>query len=356
MIKTFASGKLFIAGDYAVLEPGYPAILVAIDKGITVSLIGSLDKGSIISNNDKVFWSREDGEIVLTKDCNRLSHILSAIKIVENYAKELGKELVYYHLKVVSQLETKEGIKYGLGSSAAVIVATVKALCTHYKINVSNEGLFKLSALANLAINPKGSCGDIAASVYGGWIAYTSFDRNWVIEQEKENTITQLLNKPWPNLSIEYLTPPRELKLIVGWTGKPAITSNLVTQVDDRKTIYNISYENFLYESKRCVDKMIAAFKKKDIDEIQKQININRKLLVELGKNLGITIETPLLTKLCHIASKLNGYAKPSGAGGGDCGIAIFNDDKYLPQLIEEWEKSGITYLPFKVYYKDSKF
>ena len=203
-----------------------------------------------------------------------------------------------------------------------------------------------------MAIYSNGSCGDIAASVYGGWIAYTTFDRNWVLEQQNSSSITQLLNKPWSSLSIEPLIPPEGLKLIIGWTGIPASTSNLVDQVYDRRIENSISYEKFLYESKKCVNKMIKAFKEKNIKEIQKQVQINRQLLVNMGNDLGIVIETALLTELCDIASKFNGYAKSSGAGGGDCGIAIFQNDKYLPQLIDEWGKSGIIHLPLKVYEK----
>ncbi|CCQ92835.1 Phosphomevalonate kinase [[Clostridium] ultunense Esp] len=357
MIRTYAPGKLFIAGEYAVVEPGYPAILVAVDKGIIVLLEETLKRGSISSyDNMPIFWIRENSKLILDKTDNRLSYIISAINTAESYAKEQGKKLDFYHLKVASQLETNEGKKYGLGSSAAVIVATIKALCKYYEIEVSAKELFKLSALANLAINSNGSCGDIAASVYGGWIAYTSFDRNWVIEQGKKNSITQLLNKPWPSLSIEPLTPPEGLKLIIGWTGAPASTSNLVAQVNDKRVKNSISYEKFLYESKKCVNEMIIAFKENNIKEIQKQIQINRQLLVNLGNELGIVIETPLLAKLCNIASKFNGYAKSSGAGGGDCGIAIFQDDKYLLPLIDEWEKSGIAYLPLEVYDGDRSF
>lgn len=358
MIRTYAPGKLFIAGEYAVVEPGYPAILVAVDRGIMVSLEKALGSGSISSYGDiPLHWTRENNKLILNKIDSRLSYILSAIDTIETYAKEHGKELGFYHLKVASQLETSEGKKYGLGSSAAVIVATVIALCRHHEIEVSDEELFKLSALANLAINANGSCGDIAASVYGGWVAYTSFDRNWVLEQRKNNSITQLLNKPWPSLSIEPLIPPEELKLVIGWTGAPASTSNLVAQVNDRRTENNILYEKFLHESKKCVNKMIDAFKNRNIKEIQKQIQSNRQLLVNMGNDLGIVIETPLLTKLCDIALEYNGCAKSSGAGGGDCGIAIFDyDNKCLSQLIAEWEKSGITYLPLKIYDKIGDF
>ena len=36
MIEASAPGKLYIAGEYAVVEPGHPAILVAVDQFITV--------------------------------------------------------------------------------------------------------------------------------------------------------------------------------------------------------------------------------------------------------------------------------------------------------------------------------
>ena len=38
-IVSRAPGKLYIAGEYAVVEPGHPAILVAVDRFVTVSAI-----------------------------------------------------------------------------------------------------------------------------------------------------------------------------------------------------------------------------------------------------------------------------------------------------------------------------
>jgi phosphomevalonate kinase len=38
LIKASAPGKLYIAGEYAVLEPGHPALIVALDQFITVTL------------------------------------------------------------------------------------------------------------------------------------------------------------------------------------------------------------------------------------------------------------------------------------------------------------------------------
>lgn len=101
---------------------------------------------------------------------------------------------------------------------------------------------------------------------------------------------------------------------------------------------------------------MINAFRDNDIDEIQRQIQKNRELLVKLGNDFGVEIETLELKKLCDTALKYNGSAKSSGAGGGDCGIAIFKESNNLDSLIEEWRKVGITYLPLNVYYKKGDY
>ncbi len=70
---------------------------------------------------------------------------------------------------------------------------------------------------------------------------------------------------------------------------------------------------------------MIKAFKEEDIEEIQKQILVNRELLYNLGGgNLGIRIETSQLKKLCNIALKHGGAAKSSGAGGEEIVELLF--------------------------------
>lgn len=236
MIVTSAPGKLYIAGEYAVIEPGHPAILVAVDRFITVSLEEAIVKGSISSfHSRRINWTRKNDKIVPERD-DRISYIISAINIVETYAKELGKELAFFDLKVTSELENDKGIKYGLGSSAAVTVATIKALCNYYKITVSDNNVFKLASLSHLQINSNGSCGDVAASVYGGWIAYRTFDSSWVLEKFKYMSISQLINIKWPSLSIEPLVPPKELKLVIGWTGLPVSTEKLVDNVNENRS------------------------------------------------------------------------------------------------------------------------
>ncbi|MCK8624135.1 phosphomevalonate kinase [Apilactobacillus xinyiensis] len=354
MISVKAPGKLYIAGEYAVVEKGNPSIIVALNQFITVSIEKSNDYGSIVSkqySENSIYWKRIDNKIIFDNRDNPFHYILAAINIVETYAQSMSKNLKTYHLKVDSELDNSDGKKYGLGSSAAVTVATVKALCQFYDIDVSKDELFKLSAITHLEIQGNGSLGDIAASVYGGWIAYEAFDREWLKQMRPNLSIKELINKKWPYLRIEPLTPPTNLKLLIGWTGSPASTSQLVDKVSSEKSSKENEYQEFVQKSKACLERMIKGFYNKNLETIQREIIINRKLLHQLGQITNVIIETPSLKKLCDIAIENGSAAKSSGAGGGDCGIAIANsDNNEITKILNEWENNNIKQLNLEIH------
>ncbi|MDN6747937.1 MAG: phosphomevalonate kinase, partial [Brevibacterium sp.] len=59
----------------------------------------------------------------------------------------------------------------------------------------------------------------------------------------------------------------------------------------------------------------------------------------------GSQIETEQLRSLCDIAETYGAAAKPSGAGGGDCGIALSEADLPTIDILREWERHGIQRL-----------
>ena len=138
---------------------------------------------------------------------------------------------------------------------------------------------------------------------------------------------------------------------MIGWTGSPASTSDLVDQVHQSRDEKKTSYENFLQESKKCVDKMIQGFKQNDVALIQKMIRKNRSLLNQLTSLSNVSIETEELKRLNDLAEQYGGAAKSSGAGGGDCGIVIVDKRAGILPLMSSWEKAGITPLPLHVYH-----
>lgn len=353
MAEVRAPGKLYIAGEYAVVEPGQPAVLVAIDRYITVSVVPASDAGHIRSDqyeNLPLVWHRLDGDLVIEYEETPYSFVLSAIRVVEQAARSLGAPLSLFDLDITSELDDASGRKFGLGSSAAVTVGTVRALAQFYGLRLSEMELFKLALMASDDVQRSGSGGDIAASMFGGWIAYTSFDRSWLRAQRFDVPVAELIGLDWPGLSVRRLTPPPGLRLLVGWTGTPASTSRLVGDVQARKGIGAVHYADFLSRSADCVNTLISAFDAGDAATILAQLSLNRMLLNALSEHTGIIIETPKLRHLVTIAEGAGAAAKSSGAGGGDCGIVLCDSRTDAAQITARWAEAGITALELSVH------
>ena len=354
MITEQAPGKLYIAGEYAVLEQDCPAILVAVNQFIRVSIIKSKSTTGLIHSKQysqsSIHWVRRGAKMVIDNRDNPFEYILAAISYTEHFCLEQKVKMQVYDLYINSDLDSSDGKKYGLGSSAAVTVATVKAILRFYNVPFSNELVYKLSAISHYSVQGNGSAGDIAASVYGGWIAYQTFDKNWLSSELAQKSLSEVVNEAWPGLRIQLLTPPAGLKLMIGWSQKPASTSRLVDETNANKAALNGEYQEFLKLSRLCVLKMIAGFERHDICLIKKQIRVNRKLLQHFAQINQIAIEIPRLSKLINIAESFGGAAKTSGAGNGDCGIVIADNHTDTDFLEEKWRQNGIMPLDFHVH------
>lgn len=353
MITASAPGKLYITGEYAVLETGHPAIIVALDQYITVSLTKQDHRGSITSSYSNFLpipWTRKDGKVFVDERENPFNYVITAIQMTEKYVESLGKELSFYHLDIQSDLMKKDGRKYGLGSSGAVTVATVKALLKFYGVPLQPLFIYKLCVLTHLEIGSNGSFGDIAASTFGGWIAYSKFDQQWLEKQAKTHSIQELVAMDWKDLRIESLPAPKELELFIGWTGDPASTASLVDQMNQDNEKHRAFHRYFLQTAKKIVEKTIHDFKKQQTKEILEDIAQYRQLLKELAQQANICIETPTLTEFCTIVETFGASGKSSGAGGGDCGIAFLPKSVEKEALIKILQENEIEYLDFHVH------
>ena len=187
---------------------------------------------------------RKNGLFLDYRD-NNLAYVIKAIQVVENLALSLNKKLSFYNLTIDSELENDDGKKFGLGSSAAVTVSAIKVLCELYELDFNDLEIFKLAAIVHYYLKSNGSGGDIAASVFHGWIAYHSYDRNWLAKEAQSKTTLQLLHMEWPHLHIERLQAPRDLTLMVGWTQSPASTTKLVDNMQKNRLKHQATYTQF---------------------------------------------------------------------------------------------------------------
>ncbi len=178
--------------------------------------------------------------------------------------------------------------RLGLGSSAAVTVAVAKALFKLKKIKVSKKELFDFCYRVVKKVQGVGSGFDIAASIYGGVVYFVTGGK--VIEK----------------------LAAKELPIVVGYSGVKADTAAMIKKAAPKIT------QRFLEQSTQIVNQGRMAVEKKNWPELGRLMNQNQELLRQLG------VSTPKLDQMIKAALAAGAYgAKLSGAGGGDCMIAL---------------------------------
>ena len=350
-----APGKLFIAGEYAVVEPGHGAIVASVSRYLTVTIDVTTSVGTLTSTQNPdlvVEWTRE-GELFHIKADHPYRLVEEAILVTEQYVRECGTPTNdLYSLSITSELDdAKRGIKYGLGSSGAVVVATIQAVLDFYKTPRTPLLVYKLSVLTNLRLSQRGSFGDIAASSFGGMVYYTSPDRSSLLEQLQSQSIKAICDADWKDLLIERLPEIPNFTLLVGWTGQVAITDSLIQATEKKRKVATDSafYKEFLAKSHTIVQGVQNAWNNQDIPALQEGIRANRALLNEFAREMRLEIETPALQTLCDLAEQNGACAKTSGAGGGDCGICFTQNETERQQIENQWAKAQIQVLPLSI-------
>lgn len=356
VIQTKTPGKLYIAGEYAVVEPGYSAIIAAVDLFIYVSIQEVNDvKGNFYSEgftDEIISWHRQDGKFEFKEEYVELNYVLSAIQTTEEYLDQLGISLKIFDLQMKSELDSLSNQKLGLGSSGAVTVAIVRSLLKFYEVEDSDLLVFKLAVLSQLRLGVNSSFGDLASSTYTGWIKYSSFDRQYIEEYVATHPLKETVDVVWPCLDIEKLKISSEVQLMIGWTGSPASSNDLVGNVQNQKKQSHEKYQYFLDESKKSVDYLVDGLVSFDQEKIINAVKRNREALFQMGQDTNIAIETSQLSQLIEIAQKYSAVAKTSGAGGGDSGIAFIFEDTQQDKILQEWKQAHIRQLPLSIFEK----
>ena len=273
-IKVSAPGKLLLFGDHAVVY-GHPCLVTAVDKRLYV-------KAEIINNNE---------DQIITPQVKESRFVLESIAQFKKQFK------IKKNVRITTQGDFAHNV--GLGSSSAVTVATFKALSSLFQIPVTLREIFDLSYNVNLSIQGLGSGFDIAAATFGRTLFFVTGGK----------VIKPLRIQPLP--------------LVVGYSGIKSDTPCYVRKMAE-------SFEN-------RKEKMMDIFKKISI-----LVNLAKKNLLEtnfqktgglmtenhrLLQKLGVSI--PKLDQMVESALKAGAWgAKLSGAGGGDCMIALVSENK----------------------------
>ena len=317
-------GKLYLAGEYAVLTAGQPAII----KAIPIYMIGEIQTAPDYRLTSDMFEHSAN----LEPDPD-YALIQEAIGVMNAYLQDLDYQLLPFSLKISGKME-KNGKKFGIGSSGSVVILTLKVMAALYELDLELELLFKLASYVLLKLGDNGSMGDLACIVYEDLIYYRSFDRELVRKRMDKVDLQQLLAEDW-GFEIRSIKPGLAMDFLVGWTKQPAISKDLVNQVKSAIS------ESFLTDSRTQVDALERALLAGEKLAIQSSLEKASRLL----ETLSPAIYTDRLKVLKEAAEGLNCVAKSSGAGGGDCGIALSFDAASSKQLIQAWQAAGIELL-----------
>jgi len=273
-IKVSAPGKLLLLGDHAVVY-GYPCLVTAVDKRLYVEA--------------EIIEAQEDE--IITPQVKESRFVLESIA----YFKEK------FHIEKSVRIKTNGDFSHqvGLGSSSAVTVATFKALSLLFQKDISLKELFEMSYYVNIIIQGVGSGFDIAAATFGGTLEY-------VVGGKVINFL--------------HIT---DLPLVVGYSGVKADTPFYIRKVAEAFKFKKLEMEKIFKSMQVLVEMAKKGLLSDDLATVGKCMSENQKLLVQLG------VSTPKLDKMIISAVKAGAYgAKLSGAGGGDCMIALVSQDK----------------------------
>lgn len=280
-----APGKLMLLGEHAVIY-GYPCLVTAVNKYLTVIL------------------EEKDGEsdLLITPQATNQTFIKTALT--------LFREVYPSKKRYIIQTESELGV-YGLGSSGATVVAVITALAKIQEVKLTQEELFKLCYKAVLRVQKTGSGFDVAASIYGGIIYFDG-------KTKKSEVVTQ-----------------DTLPIIVGYTGTKADTVTIVNQVRTYYKQRRKETEHIFAEIALCTKKAKIAIREKNWLTLGNLMNKNHALLRTLH------VSTPRLDTLVKVALAAGAEgAKLSGAGGGDCMIALVSSEK-RSAVVEAIKQNG---------------
>jgi mevalonate kinase len=298
-----APGKLMLFGDHAVVH-NRPCIVTAVNHRISTNIERTSDKKIILNAPD---IDVKDYEVALNElEKEHPKKVIFALTAIKNFFQK-------YNINSGLRIKTKSEFssEFGLGSSSAITVGVIKGLSELFKINLNNKDLFDLSYKTVLDIQEVGSGFDVAAAIYGGTIFFVTAGK--VIEPIKI----------------------KELPIIVGYTGIKADTATLVKMVYRELAEEPEKINRNFDEGAKIVNEAKEQIQKSNWKRVGELMDLNQELLRELG------VSSKELEKLILSAKNAGAYgAKLSGAGGGDCMIAIA-DNKNHENVKKAIEKAG---------------
>ena len=139
MVVCSAPGKILWIGGYAVLERPNVSLVSGVDKRVYAEAIESQELRFVSNQFDFDFASRFDGEKVACVN-DKAKFVCFAAEVCLRYLRAKNIKTKNFTLTTFSDPAFGVGDKAGLGSSAAVTVASVAAIMALHDYDVNDYG------------------------------------------------------------------------------------------------------------------------------------------------------------------------------------------------------------------------
>ena len=287
-----------LLGEHAVVYKK-PCLVTSVDQRMKLTI-------KKIEQSELILHATDLGLDTYIKPISQLCTgvVPKAAEYVEHTISTLLKQFpIQGGIEIETHAEFSE--KYGFGSSSAATVCAVKGFSDLFSISLTKRQIFDLAYKVVLDIKGVGSGYDIATAVYGGTLAYVGGGGN----------IEQL------NVS--------ELPLVIGYTGIKADTPLLIKEVAKKMEQDPPRFQKIFHDIEHLVILAKSALQRSDWAQVGRCMNEDESLLAQLD------VESSELSQLIQAARKSGAWgAKLSGAGGGDCMIALTPNREATEQAI----------------------
>lgn len=198
--------------------------------------------------------------------------------------------------------------KAGFGGSAAATVAGVAATHALTRGAIAPGDVFAEAFARHHAVQGSGSGIDVAASTFGGVLRFS----------------------PTGAQEVEGVPSPTVI-----WTGESAKTGPRVARYQSWE---RSAREDFVATSAAIVE----TFPRQPVA----MLDAAWELLVAMSESAGVPYVTPAIDHIVRLARAFGGAAKPSGAGGGDCVVALVTDPLANRDFRIAVARAGFTVIP----------
>ena len=302
-VKASAPGSLMLMGEHAVLR-GQPALVCAISKRMKIKLLPRADRAVVLHS--------ALGEHETTLDelgpSDSFRFVLGAIRACRADFKQ-GFEL---------DIKSEMSHQMGLGSSAAVTVATLAALAGAAGKPLDPRWLLESGTkIIRKVQGGVGSGADVAASAYGGCLRFYAE-------------------------SLEAVKLPKAPTLTVLYSGSKMPTPEVIAIVEEKRKRQPETFAQLDALIGAVVQRAFEAAARGDWAALGELMDVNQGLMDALGVNNAKLAE---LVFALRDDPQIHG-SKISGSGLGDCVVGLgkaMRREWGVPALAVQVDPAGAT-------------